>query len=156
VLSNFSAFKVKVFGELFDTSEAAYHWAKFDEPNSVSRAIQVAILEATSAHEAFKLAEKYKSLVRSNWKSIRVKTMRTILNAKVDQHEYVRRKLLATETRELIEDSWRDDFWGWGPNKDGQNQLGKLWMEIRSEVREQHIVSDEWLSNLKLKNSQHL
>jgi predicted NAD-dependent protein-ADP-ribosyltransferase YbiA (DUF1768 family) len=34
----------------------------------------------------------------------------------------------------LIEDSWRDDFWGWGENKDGKNMLGKLWMEVREEV----------------------
>ncbi len=61
--------------------------------------------------------------------------MHSILLAKVDQHEYVRRKLLATGNRELIEDSWRDDFWGWGPNKDGQNMLGKLWMEIRENLR---------------------
>jgi hypothetical protein len=37
--------------------------------------------------------------------------------------------------RELIEDSWRDDFWGWGPHRNGKNMLGKLWMEIRSELR---------------------
>lgn len=60
--------------------------------------------------------------------------MRDILRAKVNQHDYVRRKLLATGSRELIEDSWRDDFWGWGPNRDGQNMLGKLWTEIRSEL----------------------
>ena len=51
------------------------------------------------------------------------------------KHWPIRRKLLATGDRELIEDSWRDDFWGWGPNRDGQNMLGKLWMEIRSELR---------------------
>ena len=39
--------------------------------------------------------------------------------------------------RELIENSWRDDFWGWGPNRDGQNMLGRLWMEIRDELRGQ-------------------
>ena len=65
---------------------------------------------------------------------LRVDVMRDILRAKVDQHEYVRRKLLATGDRELIEDSWRDDFWGWGPNKDGENHLGKLWMEVRLEM----------------------
>ena len=47
----------------------------------------------------------------------------------------MRRKLIATGDRELIEDSWRDDFWGWGPDKDGKNILGKLWMEIREELR---------------------
>ena len=61
--------------------------------------------------------------------------MLDILRAKASQHEYVRRKLLATGDRELIEDSWRDDFWGWGANRDGLNMLGKLWMEVRTEIR---------------------
>jgi predicted NAD-dependent protein-ADP-ribosyltransferase YbiA (DUF1768 family) len=61
--------------------------------------------------------------------------MRDIIRAKVNQHEYVKRKLMATGQRVLIENSWRDNFWGWGPNKDGQNMLGKLWMEIRAELR---------------------
>jgi predicted NAD-dependent protein-ADP-ribosyltransferase YbiA (DUF1768 family) len=72
--------------------------------------------------------------------------MHKILLAKVDQHPYVRRKLLETGARILVEDSWRDDFWGWGPNKDGQNVLGRLWMEIRSECMmldrlNQHVSS---------------
>jgi predicted NAD-dependent protein-ADP-ribosyltransferase YbiA (DUF1768 family) len=61
--------------------------------------------------------------------------MRHILRLKVAQHEYVKRKLLETGNRRLIEDSWRDDYWGWGPNKDGQNVLGKLWMELREELK---------------------
>ena len=61
--------------------------------------------------------------------------MYRILKAKAEQHEYVRRKLLATGDRELIEDSWRDSFWGWGPNKDGQNMLGKLWMKVRANLK---------------------
>jgi predicted NAD-dependent protein-ADP-ribosyltransferase YbiA (DUF1768 family) len=35
----------------------------------------------------------------------------------------------------LVEDSPKDDFWGWGPNKDGCNQLGKVWMKLRGEDR---------------------
>ena len=61
--------------------------------------------------------------------------MRQILWLKVNQHKYVKRKLIQTGDRELIEDSWRDDFWGLGPNKDGQNMLGKLWMEIREKLK---------------------
>lgn len=60
--------------------------------------------------------------------------MKRILQHKVDQHEYVKRKLMATGDRILVEDSWRDDVWGWGENKEGQNLLGKLWMEIRQEL----------------------
>jgi ribA/ribD-fused uncharacterized protein len=61
--------------------------------------------------------------------------MYDILWAKQSQHEYVRRKLIQTKGRELVENSWRDDFWGWGPNRDGLNMLGKLWMEVRDELR---------------------
>ncbi len=26
------------------------------------------------------------------------------------------------------------DFWGWGPNRDGKNMLGKLWMKVRRSL----------------------
>lgn len=130
-LSNFSAFRVKVDGIWFDTSEQAYHYAKFPD----SKGHRHAIMTAISAHEAFKYAEAHKADRRPDWDTVKVGIMGTILRAKVEQHEYVRRKLLETGDRKLIEQSWRDDFWGWGPNHDGQNMLGKLWMEIRSECR---------------------
>lgn len=137
VLSNFSSFSLQWKGLRFDTSEAAYHWEKFTDGSFDDEAccIKSAIHLAPSAHEAFKIAEKNKELRRPDWDLVKVDIMRDILRAKVSQHEYVRRKLLETGDRELVENSWRDDFWGWGPNKDGQNQLGKLWMEIRSEIR---------------------
>jgi hypothetical protein len=61
--------------------------------------------------------------------------MAGILRAKAAQHEYVRRKLLATGDRELIENSWRDSYWGWGPDRAGLNMLGQLWMMVRDEIR---------------------
>ena len=132
VLSNFSAFTLNWKGNRFDTSEAAYHWEKFEGTDSE---VQDAILEAPSAHEAFKIAESQRLFRRADWDTVKVDIMRDILRAKATQHEYVRRKLLTTGTRELIEDSWRDDFWGWGPNRDGQNVLGRLWMQVRAELR---------------------
>jgi ribA/ribD-fused uncharacterized protein len=133
-LSNFSAFTLKWKGIKFDTSEAAYHWEKF----SPSPMIQEMIRLAPSAHDALKIAEQFKGIRRKDWDIVRVHIMKSILKEKVAQHEYVRRKLLATGTRELVEDSWRDDFWGWGPNRDGMNMLGKLWMEIRAELLNQN------------------
>lgn len=131
VLSNFSAFRLYWDGINFDTSEAAYHYEKFKDS---AKSIAKDILHANSAHEAFKIAELNKKYRRPDWDDVKVFIMKNILLAKVNQHEYVKRKLIDTGNRELIEDSWRDDFWGWGPNKDGTNMLGKLWMEIRSEI----------------------
>lgn len=127
VLSNFSAFTVKWKGIRFDTSEAAYHWEKF--PNNPD--IQYAIQHAPSAHEAFKIAGEHSTFRRDDWDDVKRGIMKSILIAKVTQHDYVLKKLLDTGDRELVEDSWRDDYWGWGPNKDGQNMLGKVWMEVR-------------------------
>jgi ribA/ribD-fused uncharacterized protein len=134
VLSNFSSFNLLLYGVKFQTSEHAYHWQKFaGEPKCGNLCQQIAF--APSAHEAFKIAERNKDKRRSDWDDVKVSIMRDILRAKARQHEYVRRKLLATGDRELVEDSWRDDFWGWGERRDGQNMLGKLWMEVRSELR---------------------
>lgn len=131
VLSNFSAFTLYWRGTRFDTSEAAYHYEKFPHDEEVRSAIR----GAPSAHEAFKIAERNKSLRRPDWDDVKVGIMLNILRAKAAQHLYVRRKLLDTGDRELVEDSWRDDFWGWGPNRDGQNMLGRLWMQVRAELR---------------------
>lgn len=137
VLSNFSSFQVKIWGMDFATSEHAYHWAKFAQghPSGLHEThLQATIRTARSAHEAFKLAQENKQFARRDWDEIKLAIMKKILLQKVDTHAYVYRKLLATGDRQLIENSWRDDVWGWGPNRDGQNMLGKLWMEIRAEI----------------------
>lgn len=129
VLSNFSAFTLMWKGIRFDTSEAAYHWEKFPHLPALQEEIRL----ARSAHDALQIARNHKKVQLPDWDDVKVKIMYGILQAKVEQHPYVRRKLVETGDRILVEDSWRDDFWGWGPNKDGQNVLGKLWMEIRSD-----------------------
>jgi ribA/ribD-fused uncharacterized protein len=136
VLSNFSSFNLKwIGGRTFPTVEHAYHWEKFYHNGYMT--IALAIANAPSAHEAFRIAQDNKRLRRPDWDNVKVDIMLNMLRVKACQHEYVRRKLLATGNRELVENSWRDDFWGWGPNKDGQNMLGKLWMQVRNELREQ-------------------
>ena len=135
VLSNFSSFTLMWKGIRFDTSEAAYHWEKFPGGGGDAQLARYFIETAPSAHEAFKIAERNKAHRRPDWDEVKVDIMRDILRAKAQQHEYVRRKLLATGDRELIENSWRDGYWGWGPNRDGKNMLGRLWMEVRAELR---------------------
>lgn len=131
VLSNFSAFAVVFNGQMFPTSEAAYHWQKFTNAPEVQRLL----FETRSAHDAFKVAEANKAKRRKDWDAVKVPIMKDILRAKAAQHEYVRRKLLATGDRILVENSWRDGFWGWGADNCGHNMLGKLWMEVRAELR---------------------
>jgi len=136
-LSNFSAFRLHWHTLDFDTAEAAYQWTKFHSIplESIRLNIQVDIYNARSAHEAFKIAEANRKYAHPCWDKLKIGVMHQILKAKTGQHEYVQRKLLQTGDRVLIEDSWRDNFWGWGATGDGENMLGKLWMEIRNELR---------------------
>ncbi len=132
VFSNFSAFVIEWKGKLHMTSEHVYHSEKFEDES-----LKEQIRNARSAHDALKLSHANKDKYRKDWDKIKLSVMKKILYVKTEQHPYVKKKLLDSGNKELIEDSWRDSFWGWGPNKDGENHLGKLWMEIRDEIRNQ-------------------
>lgn len=62
--------------------------------------------------------------------------MEEILRCKLEQNPQVLKKLLETKDYKIVEDSPKDDFWGWGLNRTGNNMLGKIWMKLREEYRE--------------------
>lgn len=130
VFSNFSSFKLKWKGYEWMTSEHAYHSEKFDDPELIE-----GLKNTRSAHDALKLTYTNKDKYRKGWDEVKLGIMKEILHAKVAQHPYVKKKLLESGDKELIENSWRDSYWGWGLDKNGENHLGKLWMEVRTEVR---------------------
>lgn len=70
--------------------------------------------------------------------------MEEILRAKLAQHPRIQEKLLETKNKQIIENSPYDDFWGIGPENNGQNHLGKVWMKLR----------DELILNISISNSQ--
>lgn len=135
--SNFSSFEVVWKGEIWKTSEYAYQAAKFENEK-----IRQEIRNTRSSHDAMKLAKiVYNDQKRKNWHDIKLQVMEDIVRAKLSQHFYIQKKLLQTGDRELIENSPRDDFWGWGQNKDGKNHLGRIWMKLRDELRAGKIPS---------------
>ena len=134
IFSNFSSFAIEWKGKLYMTSECAYHSEKFDDIE-----IKEKIRNLKSSHEAFKFAENNKHLYKSNWNDIKLDIMKDILRSKVEQHPYVLKKLIDSGDKELVENSWRDSYWGWGENRNGENHLGKLWMEIRKEFKNKYV-----------------
>lgn len=128
--SNFSSFAIIWKGKFCLTSEHAYHTERFEDEE-----VKDLIRKTMSAHDALKVSHQHEGNYRKDWQDVKVGIMKDILREKVKQHPYIKKKLLDSEDKVLVEDSWRDDFWGWGSNKDGQNMLGKLWMEVREEVK---------------------
>jgi ribA/ribD-fused uncharacterized protein len=56
------------------------------------------------------------------------------LKAKFTQNEKIKRLLLSTQDKILIEDTNSDYYWGCGKNKTGKNMLGILLMKLREEL----------------------
>lgn len=131
VFSNFSSFRVVWHGREWQTSEHAYQAAHFFD-TAPELAEQIAL--APSAHEAYKLAKANGHLARADWDEVKVEIMYEICKAKLEQHAYVMQKLRETKDLYIVEDSPKDSFWGWGEDRQGRNELGKIWMRLRSEL----------------------
>ena len=130
-LDNFSSFKVEWNGYLYSSLEEAFQCALF-LPNH--KDIADKIKKSHSAHEAQKIMFANIDKVKySNEEQLEI--MEELLRLKVEQNPYVKKKLPETKDYLIVEDSPKDNFWGWGQNRDGENQLGKLWMKLREEIR---------------------
>lgn len=72
--------------------------------------------------------------LRPDWEYIRVDVMTELVRKKFSQ-EPLRSQLIATGDAELIEGNWwNDTFWG-VCNGVGENNLGKILMKVRDEIR---------------------
>jgi len=76
--------------------------------------------------------------IRGDWDGMRVQTMRSLLTLKFQDPE-LRKKLIATGDEEIIEGNrWHDSFWGQCSCETcppGENNLGKLLMQLRKELQ---------------------
>lgn len=130
VYSNFSSFKVRWRDVDWMTSEHAYQAAKFDDRKIIDQ-----IKEAPSAHDAMKIAHCYRDKQVHNSPEMKISIMEEVVRAKSAQHPYIQKKLLESGDREIVENSPTDSFWGRGPDWKGQNWLGRIWMNLRAEMR---------------------
>ncbi len=140
VFDNFSSFQVDYRGRRWPTSEHAYQASHFFE---TAPELVEAIFEARSAHDAYKIAKANGDKAPKNWEEVKVGVMYEICKLKLTQNPYVLEKLSLSGDLNIIEDSPKDDFWGWGPNRDGRNELGKIWMKLRDELRSGKITSQK-------------
>lgn len=134
---NFSAFQVDFIDKRWPTSEHAYHAMKFID---TAPEIVEEIYAARSPHDALKIASTHRSRRRGDWDEVKIEIMYEICKCKMLQNPYVLDKLRLSGDLEIVEDSPKDDFWGWGPNRNGRNELGKIWMRLREEIRSDTLL----------------
>lgn len=131
-LNNWSAHAVELCDKRFPTVEHGYHFRKFQE---TAPDIAEKILHAPSPWATMQIERQNSNRRQPDWQVVKVEIMLQLIRAKVAQNEDVRQCLLATGTKHLYENSPWDDFWGCGTDGSGVNQMGKILMQVRDELR---------------------
>lgn len=132
-LNNWSAHAINIWGKRFPSVEHAYHYRKFSD---ALPEVAQAILDAPSPRAAMQVERRHKKRRRADWEDVKQGIMEEIVRAKVAQHDDVRTCLLATDDKKIIENSPWDAFWGCGPDGAGNNAMGKIYMQIRKNLKE--------------------
>lgn len=126
-LSNFAPCSVVFEGEIYDSVENAYQASKTLNP------VERTWFQGITAGQAKRMSRKI--TIRDDWDTVKLENMRWLLSQKYLTPKY-KKLLLKTKGRHIQEGNrWGDKFWGVClKSGDGQNNLGKLIMEIRSQL----------------------
>ena len=127
-LSNFYEYPMTFKGNTFKSSEAAYQAQKFINKPEIYK-----LFFEASADASKKLATTY-YYDKADFAKIRIPVMKEIVSAKFSDPT-LRRLLLDTGDKYLIEFNWwGDTFWG-AMTTGGENNLGKILIEERKRLR---------------------
>jgi ribA/ribD-fused uncharacterized protein len=128
-LSNFHASEVQLDGQSFPSVEHAYQAAK-----TLDLLKRTAIEMALTPGQAKRLGRRL--VLRPGWEEVKVAVMRGLLVQKFALESRLAEQLLGTGDTQLVEgNTWGDTFWGECPVGTGENNLGRLLMEIREALR---------------------
>ena len=145
VLTNYYPCDIKLDGQVFKSAEHCYLWHKCTdlmEPELAER-----VFSASTPEEAKRISTELgtqKDL--TDWDNKKIDIMRKILLAKLDSCNLYRNVLLKSGDKILVE-STKDKFWGSNMSHflvkttdpifyPGENQLGRLHMQIRDNIKE--------------------
>ena len=129
-LSNFAPYPIRLRGKRWPTSEHFFQAQKFENERD-----REAVRQATTPMLAARLGRDRKRKLRRDWEAVKVAVMREALGAKFRQHAELGVLLLATADALLVEHTENDDYWGNGGDGSGRNELGRLLMALRDELR---------------------
>lgn len=151
-LGNMSAHSVKYEGDWYQNTETLFQCLRFkDYPEIVEE------LRGLSSPMIVKMkAKKYRRILEEDGgfridKQEDLDRMRFCLRLKVDRYPDLKRLLVVTRDATIIEDSttrkgdsgkywgacWEDGRWV------GENILGRLWMELREELKSEYSLPEK-------------
>ena len=128
-LSNFHICHIEYEGLKFTSTEAAYHSAKFNSTKLKQ------LLSTMGPMESLRESRKHKIDI-PNWHStFKFEVMYDVNWIKFNIPE-LKNMLLDTENKHIVEKNWwRDIVWGQDADGNGENNLGKIIMKIRDNLK---------------------
>ena len=128
-LSNFAGFGFDLNGHYWRTMEHYFQAMKFEGTPQFEK-----ILNSGSPKQAKDLGQSRVYPIRSDWDQVKEDIMLKGLRAKF-QNQELKKLLIKTGKKKLIENSPYDKYWGIGANGKGKNRLGALLMQLREELK---------------------
>lgn len=129
--SNFAAYSFTLDNLLWQTVEHFYQASKY-EGTPYLEIIQKAI----DPKEAYRLSKQYSEHKRTDWKDVKLEYMKRGTLQKFIENPEIRKILLDTQDDTIIENCPNDDYWGQDANGIGENNMGKILMEVREYFRQ--------------------
>ena len=130
--TNFYFQPIKIDDHTWPTTEHYFQAQKF-----VGTPYYHHIRKLPHPRDAFQVSREHaaSTWVRGDWAVVKNDVMLKALREKFTQHDYLKKKLLETKDKVLVEHTVRDSYWGDGGDGKGLNMLGKLLMQVRDEIR---------------------
>jgi N-glycosidase YbiA len=130
--SNFAPFGFVEDGVYWRTVEHYFQAQKF--PGAENAVYREKIRTAKSPKEAKAMGQIRSVAIRPDWEEVKEDIMMEALRKKFAAAE-LRKLLLSTGDRPLVEASPFDHYWGCGRSGKGRNRLGVLLMQTRDELK---------------------
>ena len=119
-------------GVFWKTSEHYYQAQKFLNPDIKKR-----IEKAETPKIASNIGRDRNLKIRSDWEEIKQDVMFDAVYYKFKQNKDILQKLLETRDAKIVEATVKENYWGCGPDNDGQNNYGKIVEKVRAKLKQE-------------------
>lgn len=135
--SPYTAHALQIDGVMFPTLEHAYQCRRHTDRNIIEE-----IRNATSPVKAWEISSKYKHLQIPEFKreDYKLSVMKELMILRANQHDDVRKALIDSGdlkiVKHIVSGPPGDGFWDDGEDGRGFNHIGRMWMEIRKDLKD--------------------
>jgi len=135
--SPYTAHAIEIEGVVYPTVEHAYQCQRYTDKKIINE-----IISSRSPVLAWETSSKYKHLQIPEFKNwdYKIMIMKKLMKLKAIQHNEVRKALLDSGDLRIVKHIVTyppgDGCWDDGEDGKGLNHIGRMWMEIREELKQ--------------------